>query len=114
MEWLIDSCCCRGHNCTGQKIRRYDHRFNFRTIQGFRTSLTGVLVIVDGAIALSGVLPAYAINAVNTFQLGATIPAGTEAVYLDTFISNATSVLIMTCQILFGLCLIKRGKSHTG
>jgi hypothetical protein len=70
----------------------------------------GLLVLINGIISLSNILPTYVISGIQLFQTLPQMDGNGEAIYTRSILAHAVSTLLMLCQILTGVYLLYRGK----
>lgn len=77
---------------------------------------TGLLVVLDGISSLASSLPHNILSVMSvmktTQDIDVSLNGNAERMILQTVITNALSIVIILCQIILGLCLIKTYKKR--
>ncbi|WHH60198.1 hypothetical protein [Petroclostridium sp. X23] len=95
-------------------MKKLDLNFYFDILQNRNICLiTGVLVVLGGLISLSSIIPLYVMSINSSIQiLQRYAGQNQEGMVIKSIISNVVSVVIILCQILFGIYLVKFNRKN--
>jgi hypothetical protein len=96
---------------SGRLYRKLGGRLSAGMAEGHLQLIgVGLLVLINGIISLSNILPTYVISGIQLFQTLPQMDGNGEAIYTRSILAHAVSILLMLCQIFTGVYLLYRGK----
>ena len=73
----------------------------------------GTLILLDGIIDLAGTVPVYVTSIRSAIQSSQMIQQNVQGMLHEMIVSDAAAVLLILCQIVAGICLIRSRKDET-